>query len=57
VTRRRVILLVALAFIAALAALTVKDVISHGVTPLTVLAVMILGFFSVALIGALREYK
>ena len=49
------ILALALAFIGVLGALTVKDIIKYGITPLAVLSVMILGFFSVALIGALRE--
>jgi hypothetical protein len=51
---RRLILLATLVFIAMLGALTVKDVIHYGVTPLTVVSIMILVFFSIAIVGALR---
>jgi hypothetical protein len=51
---RTVILVVALLFIAMLAALTVVDVIDYGVTPLDALAVLILGLFSTGIVGALR---
>ncbi|HWF54246.1 MAG TPA: hypothetical protein VG223_06450 [Solirubrobacteraceae bacterium] len=53
--RRRVILVVTLLFIAMLATLTVDDVATYGVTPLDVVAVMILALFAVAIVGALRE--
>jgi hypothetical protein len=49
-----VLLVVVLAFIAMLAALTVVDVINYGVTPLDALAVLILALFSIAIVGALR---
>ena len=52
---RRTLLIVTLLFIAVLATLTVSDVINNGVTPIAVVSVMILGFFSVAIVGALRE--
>jgi hypothetical protein len=52
---RTAILIVALAFIAMLAALTVNDVIHYGVTPLDVLAGMVLTLFAIGIIGALRE--
>lgn len=51
---RTVLLVVVLAFIAMLAALTVVDVINYGVTPLDALAVLILALFSIAIVGALR---
>jgi hypothetical protein len=52
---RRVVLILALAFIAMLAALTVNDVIHYGLTPLDVLAGMVLALFAFGIIGALRE--
>ena len=55
--RRRALLLVTLVFIAMLGALTIKDTIKYGVTPLTVVSVMILVFFSIAIVGALIEKK
>ena len=51
---RRAILAITLAFIAGLAALTVKDIIDNGVTPLSFVSIMILVFFSIAIVGALR---
>jgi hypothetical protein len=51
--RRRVLLVITLAFIAALGVLTVDDFVDYGVTPLGVISVLILVFFSIAIVGAL----
>jgi hypothetical protein len=51
---RTTVLVVALLFIALLAALTVLDIVHYGVTWLDVLAVMILGLFLTGIVGALR---
>jgi hypothetical protein len=51
---RTFVLVVALAFIAMLAVLTVVDVATYGLTPLDVLAVLILGLFATGILGALR---
>jgi hypothetical protein len=52
---RTAILIVALLFIAMLAALTVVDVIHYGVTALDVVAVLILVLFTTGIVGALRH--
>jgi uncharacterized membrane protein len=52
---RRLVLTVALLFIAMLAALTVSDVVHYGVTALDVLSVLILILFLTGIIGALRN--
>jgi hypothetical protein len=52
---RTVVLIVALLFIAMLAALTVLDVIHYGVTPLDVVSVLILVLFLTGIVGALRN--
>jgi hypothetical protein len=52
---RTFVLIVALLFIAMLAALTVVDVIHYGVTPLDVVAVLILLLFMTGIVGALRN--
>jgi hypothetical protein len=52
---RTFVLIVALLFIAMLAALTVVDVIHYGVTPLDVVAVLILLLFLTGIVGALRN--
>jgi len=52
---RKLVLTVALLFIAMLAALTVSDVVHYGVTPLDVLSVLILILFLTGIIGALRN--
>jgi hypothetical protein len=54
VTSRRVILLVTLLFIAGLTALTVLDMVHSGVNALSVVSFVILLFFWVAIVGALR---
>lgn len=52
--RRRALLLVTLVFIAGLATLTVIDLVRNGVSPLDVISIMILIFFSIGILGALR---
>jgi hypothetical protein len=52
---RRTVLVLALMFIAILAALTILDLIHYGLSPLDVLAAMILALFATGIIGALRE--
>jgi hypothetical protein len=52
---RTVILIVALVFIALLAALTVRDIVHYGVTPVSVLAVLVLTLFCTGILGALRH--
>jgi hypothetical protein len=53
-TRRRVLLVVTLIFIAALLALTVVDLIRYGVNALNVLSILILAMFWIGIVGALR---
>jgi hypothetical protein len=52
---RALILIVALVFIALLAALTVRDIVHYGVTPVSVLAVLVLTLFCTGIVGALRQ--
>jgi hypothetical protein len=52
---RTAILIVAILFIAMLAALTVVDVIHYGVSALDVVAVLILVLFGTGIVGALRH--
>jgi hypothetical protein len=52
---RTAILIVALLFIAMLAALTVVDIVHYGVTALDVVAVLILVLFTTGIVGALRQ--
>jgi hypothetical protein len=49
------VLVIALAFIAMLGALTVVDFVRNGLTPLGVVSVLVLALFSIGIIGALRE--
>jgi hypothetical protein len=49
------ILVLALVFIAILAALTVLDVVHNGFNGLDVVAAAILGLFAVGIVGALRN--
>jgi hypothetical protein len=51
---QRALLIVTIVFILGLAAMTVIDIADNGLTPLDVVAIMILAFFSVAIVGALR---
>jgi len=50
---RLVVLTTALLFIGALAVLTVRDIHTHGLTPVAVLAVVIVVLFTTGIIGAL----
>jgi hypothetical protein len=52
---RIVILIIALVFIGLLGALTVRDIIQYGVTPVSVLAVVVLTLFCTGIVGALRN--
>jgi hypothetical protein len=52
---RLAILIVALAFIGGLAALTVLDIVHHGLTVVSVLALGIIILFGVGIVGALRH--
>ena len=52
---RIALLIVTVLFLAGLAALTVYDVASNGVTPLDVVSVLIIVFFGVTIIGALTH--
>jgi Na+/proline symporter len=52
---RVAILIIALAFIGGLAALTVDDIVHHGLTAVSVLALGIIVLFAVGIVGALRH--
>jgi hypothetical protein len=52
---RVTVLTIAVAFIGLLVALTVSDFIRNGVTGLGILAVLIIGLFTVGIVGALRN--
>ncbi len=52
---RTAVLIVALLFIAMLAALTVADIVHYGVTALDIMAILILCLFSTGIVGALRH--
>jgi hypothetical protein len=52
---RTLILTVALVFIGLLAALTVRDIVQYGVTPVSVLAVLVLTLFCTGIVGALSH--
>jgi hypothetical protein len=49
------VLIVVLVFIALLAALTVRDIVDFGVSPVDVLAVLVLTLFCTGIVGALRH--
>ena len=49
------VLTVVLVFIAALAALTIRDFAHHGVTPVGVMAAVVLVLFTTGILGALRH--
>ncbi len=53
-TSRRVLLAVTLLFIAGLTALSVLDMVNNGVNPVAVLSLLLLIFFWIAIVGALR---
>jgi hypothetical protein len=50
---RLLVLTIALLFVGALGALTVRDIHTHGLTPVSVLAVIIVVVFTIGVIGAL----
>ena len=50
---RLAVFTIALLFIVALAALTVRDIRMHGATPVGVLAIVILVLFTTGIVGAL----
>jgi len=50
---RLLVLTIALLFVAALGALTVRDIHMHGLTPVGVLAVIIVVVFTIGIIGSL----
>ena len=52
---RQTILFVVLLFIALLVALTVTDIARNGVSPVDVLAILVLVLFSTGIVGALRH--
>lgn len=52
---RRVVLAIAVVFIALLAYLTVVDFARHGVTAGGILAILIIVLFSTGIVGALRH--
>ena len=53
-SKRRVLLAVTVAFIAALAVLTGIDLARNGVSALDLISILILVFFAIAIVGALR---
>jgi hypothetical protein len=52
---RQTILFVVLLFIALLVALTITDIVRNGVSPVDVLAILVLVLFSTGIVGALRH--
>jgi hypothetical protein len=50
---RLAVLTIALLFVGALGALTVRDIHTHGLTPVAVLAIIIVVVFTIGIIGAL----
>jgi hypothetical protein len=50
---RLAVLTIALLFVAALATFTVRDIHVHGLTPVAVLAIIIVVLFTFGIIGAL----
>lgn len=50
---RIALLIVVILFLAGLTFLTADDVAHNGVTPLDIVSLVIIGFFGVALVGAL----
>jgi hypothetical protein len=50
---RLLVLTIALLFVGALGALTVRDIHTHGLTPVSVLAVIIVVVFTIGIVGAL----
>jgi hypothetical protein len=52
---RLAVLTIALLFIAALGLLTVRDIHTYGVTPVGVLAVIVVVLFTIGILGALLQ--
>lgn len=52
---RALLLLITLAFIGAVGVLTALDISHHGLTGISVLAIVILVLFTVGIVGALRN--
>lgn len=52
---RTVVLVTALIFIGAFAALTINSIVSGGVDVLTVLSALVIAMFSFGIVGALRH--
>jgi hypothetical protein len=52
---RSFVLAIALLFMALLASLTADDIVRNGVTPLAVVAILILILFAIGIVGALRQ--
>jgi hypothetical protein len=50
---RQAVFTVALLFIVAFAVLTVRDIRAHGVTPVAVMAIIVLVLFTTGIVGAL----
>jgi hypothetical protein len=50
---RQAVFTVALLFIVAFAVLTVRDIQTHGVTPVDILAIIVLVLFTTGIVGAL----
>jgi hypothetical protein len=50
---RLAVLTIALLFVAALVTLTVRDIHTHGLTAIAVLAIIIVVLFTIGIIGAL----
>jgi hypothetical protein len=52
---RTVVLVIALAFIAGLSALTALDVVHYGLSAVDVIAILVLVLFMTGIVGALRQ--
>ncbi len=52
---RTTVLLAAVLLIAGLAALTIRDVVRNGFTPLAFVSVMLLALLTIGILGALRH--
>jgi hypothetical protein len=50
---RLAVFTVALLFIVAMGVLTVRDIQTHGATPVDVIAVVLLGVFTIGVVGAM----
>ncbi len=52
---RIAVLTIALLFIAGLAALTIRDLVRFGPTPLAIVSILVLVLFMIGIVGALRQ--